>query len=273
MKLDFSRYSAYVQNPERYRLRYVLNLAPENDNVPTFMNYGRRRGTCTHEILDARATGGNLDALRGKFPGELFDRCLKLADKMPDLGPFMVSEKEFDIPIFAASGNLPASKHSTIGRIDHVFMRDRYVVGDFKTCKKRTKKEASQYLGELSTSFQVPFYLHAAKSMGYETDTFIFHVLIDEKDNPDYLELPVIMGPAEVERRLRHVRAACYAIEGLLRDIGSDYPWPHSNAWPCCGDKLFCGYGEICGMRIPLGAIPYGFVPRQEHLAQLMDPK
>lgn len=272
MKLDFSRYSAYVQNPERYRLRYVLNLIPENDNQPTFMNYGRRRGTCTHEILDARNTHQDIPAelkdaliaLRLKHPADLFDRCMKLADVMPDLGRFLVSEKEFDIPVFEGS------KHSTIGRIDHIFMRDgKPCVGDFKTCKKRTKKEAAQYLGELSTSFQVPFYLHASKAMGYETDTFIFHVLIDEKDNPDYLALPVTMGPVEVERRLRHVRAACYAIEALTRDIGPDYPWPHSNSWPCCGDKFMCGYGDICGLRIPPGILPNGFTSRKEHLAQL----
>lgn len=273
MKLDFSRYSAFVQNPERYRLRYVLNLAPENDDEPTFMNYGRRRGTCTHEILDARnvhhgnteALTAALFALREKHPADLFDRCCALADVMPDLGKFLISEKEFDLPVF------DGSHHSTIGRIDHIFMEaGQPIVGDFKTAKKRTKKEASQYLGELSTSFQVPFYLHAAKSMGYETDKFRFHVLIDEKDNPDYLPLDVTMGPAEVERRLRHVRSACYSIEGLLRDVGPDYPWPHANAWPCCGDKFMCGYGDICGLRIPPGVIPSGFVPRKEHLAQLM---
>lgn len=276
MKLDFSRYSAYVQNPERYRLRYILNLVPENDEQPTFANYGRRRGTCTHEILDARAKhAGNpaelkdsLIELRMKHPADLFDRCERLANVMPDLGEFLISEKEFDIPVFEGS------KHSTIGRIDHIFLgKGNPVVGDFKTAKKRTKKEAAQYLSELSTSFQVPFYLHAAKAMGYETDRFRFHVLIDEKDNPDYLALDVTMGPAEVERRLRHVRAACYGIEGLLRDIGPEYPWPHSNSWPCCGDKFMCGYGNICGMRIPPGVVPNGFTTRKEHLAQLEQPK
>jgi hypothetical protein len=267
MKLDFSRYSAYVQNPERYRLRYVLNLAPEHDEQPTFANYGRRRGTCTHEILDARATGKEVKALRNRFPTDLFDRCEKLANVMPNLGKFLISEKEFDIPVFEGS------KHSTIGRIDHIFMENGPVVGDFKTAKKRTKKEAAQYLSELSTSFQVPFYLHAAKHMGYETDRFRFHVLIDEKDNPDYLPLDVEMGPAEVEKRLRHVRAACYGIEGLLRDIGPEYPWPHSNAWPCCGDKFMCGYGNICGLRIPPGVVPGGFVTRKEHLAIMENPK
>ena len=265
MKLDFSRYSAYVANPERFRLRYVLNLVPENDATPTFMNYGRRRGTCTHEILDALATGKDPNVVvRPKHPEDLYARCRALAAVMPNLGPFVVSEKEFDIPVF------DGSKHSIIGRIDHIFMRDgKPVVGDFKTRKKSTKKEHAQYLGELSTSFQVPFYLAAAKSMGYETDTFVFHVLIDDKDKPEYEALPVTMGPAEVERRLRHVRSACYSIEGLLKEPGADYPWPHSNAWPCCGDKFMCGYGEICGRRIPVGCIPNGFVTRVEHLDQL----
>src|SRR5579862_9675753 len=102
MKLDFSRYSAYVANPERYRLRYQLNLAPENDDVPTFMNYGRRRGTCTHEILDMLAQDFDGDsvafadaerALKAKHPADLYDRCRKLADVLPaDMGECVVSE-------------------------------------------------------------------------------------------------------------------------------------------------------------------------------------
>ena len=268
MKLDFSRYAAYVSNPERYRLRYVLNLVPENDSVPTFMNYGRRRGTCTHELLDARAIGTDPETLRPKYPADLFDRCLKLAAVLPaDLGEVLVSEREFDIPIFEGS------RHSLIGRIDRIYRKDgKPVVRDFKTAKKRTKKELGQYLGELTTSFQVPFYLAAAKSMGYETDEFVFDVLIDEKDNPEHLAWPVKMGPAAVERCLRHVRSACIAIEGLLQNPGADYPWPHSNAWPCCGDRFMCGYGEICGRRIPRGCVPTGFVTRKEHLSQLEQP-
>jgi len=266
MKLDFSRYAAFLSNPERFRLRYILNLVPESDDEPTLFNYGRRRGSCTHEILDAYAAGNSLEPVRAKYPAELFDRCVKLADVMPpNAGPVVISEREFDVPVF------PGSRHSIIGRIDRVVMVDGVPrVEDFKTTKKRTKAEFSRYLGELSTSFQVPFYLAAAAALGYETDEFLFHVLIDEKDKPAYypLELPP-MGPAEIERRMRHVRAACIAIEALLQHPGPDYPWPHSNAWPCCGDRMQCGYGEICGRKIPKGCVPTGFKKRIEHLAQL----
>src|SRR5579859_6048874 len=55
MKIDATRYTMFWQNPEKYRLREVWKLAPKEPKPGTFaslLTYGRRRGTCFHELMD-----------------------------------------------------------------------------------------------------------------------------------------------------------------------------------------------------------------------------
>lgn len=257
MKISYSRYTAYLQNPERYRLTYELGLNVQGSETPTNFNYGKRRGSCFHEIQEARAKGVRDSAVTGrKWDEALYQRCVKLVEKVPGFGTVLLSEKEFELPIVDG-------KHSIIGRLDHIADDNGVIrVGDFKTTKQRTKKEMSEYFGNLTSSSQAHFYMHAASALGFPTDQFIYHVLVDEKDKPRYIPLDLQIGPAAIERTLRGVYAACEAIEGLKERIGVDNPWPHSNHWPCAGDKFFCGYAEICGRQLPKGCIPSGFVAR-----------
>lgn len=257
MKISYSRFTAFLQNPERYRLYYGLGLIPEGVDVPTAMNYGRRRGSCVHAIHEADGKGLRHSVVtEHKYPDDMYQRCLALVAKLPGM-EVLLSEAEFECPI----GN---GKHSITGRLDHVFKRDGQIrIGDIKSTKKRTKKEMREYFATLETSSQSHFYLYVAGLLGFPTDQFTYHVLVDEKDAPEYIpfDLPSI-GPVEVERTMRGVYAACEAIEGLTEKVGLENPWPHSNHWPCCGDKFFCGYGSICGRTLPVGCIPTGFVSR-----------
>lgn len=267
MRISYSKYSAFLSNPERYRLSYVLGITPEGDETPSFMNLGRRRGRCFHSILEGRKTNTlDRDALIKEHGADLVDRCERLAEVLPDLGDFLLTEQSFTVPI----GD---GKHQINGRLDHIFMDgDNKRVGDFKTTKgTRTKKEQSEYYGELETSSQSHFYLHAAAALGHPTDLFTYHVLLDRKDKdskPRYVPLELVAGSAEVARTMAGVYAACEAIEGLLERVGPDKPWPHSNHWPCCGDKFFCGYQGICGRQMPKGFTPQGFTFRWKEKIQ-----
>lgn len=257
MKISFSRYSAFVNNPERYRLYYGLGLVPESDSQATNFNYGRRRGSCVHAILEATAKGLRPSAVtKYEYPADLYARCIALAAKMPPLTDVILAEQEFEYPI----GD---GRHSITGRVDHIQTSDGvYRVGDFKSTKKRTKKEMSEHLGTLETSPQSHFYLYAADKMGYPTDQFTYHILVDEKDKPDYFPLNITVGSAAIARTMYSVYAACEAIEFLTEKWGVEKPWPHANTWPCCGDKFFCGYSELCGRTLPVGCVPTGFVSR-----------
>ena len=243
-------------NPERFRLHYILGLTPADDGEATRWNLGRRRGKCFHALLE----GVKRSELVAEFGEELVARCEVLFTVFPDLEAMDWVERSFEIPI----GD---GKHSINGRIDHRFLEgvDR-IVGDCKTTKgTRTKKEVQDYLGELTTSPQSHFYLHAARHWGEPTDRFRYHVLFDHKDaksKPTYWPIDLYIGETEVARTMASVYAACEAIEGLLERVGESKPWPHSNHWPCCGDRFFCGYQELCGRELLKGCIPPGFTNR-----------
>jgi hypothetical protein len=194
------------------------------------------------------------------YGAELVERCERMKAVMPDLGPMQLVEQSFELPI----GD---GKHSITGRIDHIFTENgKERVGDFKTTKgSRTKKEVQEYFGELSTSPQSHFYLYAADKLGHPTDMFTYHVIFDRKDKdsaPRYVPIDLVIGQNQVSRTMAAVYAAAETIEFLTDEYGTEQPWPHSNNWPCCGDKFFCGYSEICGRRLPKGAVPAGFTTR-----------
>jgi hypothetical protein len=266
LKISYSKYSAFVQNPERWRLYYGLGLAPEGDETPTRMNMGRRRGSCFHAMYEGVAR----EELVTKYGLEVVKRCEAMREVVPDLGPLSLIEAEFDIPI----GD---GKHSINGRIDHGFYAyEQFRLGDFKTTKgTRTKKELQEYFNTLTSSTQPHFYLKAAESMGHATSLFTFHVVLDRRDKdskPKYIPIdldPAETGPAAVNRTMAEVYAACEAIEFLTNEYGVEKPWPHSNHWPCCGDKFFCGYQGLCGRTIPKGCVPPGFTSRYKDLIQL----
>lgn len=271
MRISYSKYSSFLTNPERFRLFYGLGLTPEGDETPTRMNLGRRRGRCFHEMYEAKGNG-TLEAARPKiletYGADVVQRCEDMILAVPDLGPLTLVEHSFEVPILDG-------KHSIIGRIDHGFTADgHFRIGDFKSTKgTRTKKEVQEYFGEMETSSQAHFYLKAAESLGHPTDLFTYHVIFDRKDKdskPRYVPLDLQIGPAEVNRTMAEVYAACETIEFLTK-YGVDKPWPHSNNWPCCGDKFFCGYQQLCGRPIPKGCVPPGFTSRWKEQIQAED--
>jgi hypothetical protein len=270
LKISYSKYTAFLQNPERFRLHYALGLTPDEDETPTRMNMGRRRGRCFHAMSEDKANGlDNRAEYIADYGLEIVERCESMASVVPELGPLFLVEESFEVPILDG-------KHVINGRIDHGFTvvgADR--LGDFKTTKgSRTKKELQEYFGTLETSTQPHFYLKAAAVLGRPTNMFTFHVILDRKDKnakPKYIPLDLLIGPAEVERTMSEVYAACETIEYLTNTYGTDKPWPHSNHWPCCGDRFFCGYQGLCGRTLPKGCTPPGFTSRYKELIQLED--
>jgi hypothetical protein len=239
------------------------------------MNLGRRRGRCFHELFEAKGKGTtdtDRQEIIARHGLDLVERCEFMIEVTPDLGPLSLVEKSFEVPI----GD---GKHSIIGRIDHGFSVDgNFRIGDFKTTKgTRTKKDVQEYFGELETSTQPHFYLKAAEALGHPTNLFTYHVIFDRKDKgskPRYVPLdlpPETTGPASVARTMAGVYAACESIEFLSNVYGKEKPWPHSNNWPCCGDKFFCGYGGLCGRTLPKGVEPPGFTFKWKEKIQAED--
>lgn len=270
MRISYSKYTAFLQNPERFRLSYGLGLTPEDDDTPTRMNLGRRRGSCFHALYEAKGNGEyetERVAIAEKYGMDLVVRCEEMLTVVPELGPLFFCEQEFTVPILDG-------KHSIHGFIDHGFTVDgQERLGDFKTTKgNRTKKELGEYLGGLEVSPQSHFYLKAAAALGHPTSLFTFHVVLDKKDKhsePRYIPVDLHIGPAEVERTMASVYAACEAIDFYENTYGVERPWPHSTHWPCSGDKFFCKFENLCGRTIPKGCIPPGFTNRYKDLIQV----
>src|SRR6185312_13959284 len=86
MKIDASRYTMFWQNPERYRLREIWKLAPEEPKAGTFaslLTFGRRRGTCLHELLDADYRGvSENEAVQSLKDGGFDDKAIEVAKIM-----------------------------------------------------------------------------------------------------------------------------------------------------------------------------------------------
>jgi hypothetical protein len=118
----------------------------------------------------------------------------------------------------------------------------------------------------METAAQSHFYLYAARKLGKPTELFTYHIILDRKNKdsePTYIPMPLPpVGSNALNRTMASVYAACEAIEGLIERVGIEKPWPHSNHWPCQGDKFFCGYSGICGRMIPKGCSPTGFTYR-----------
>jgi len=275
VRISYSKYIAFVNNPERFRLYYMLGLTPDGDETPTIMNFGRRRGRCFHEMYEAKGTGAleiERPKILARYGAELLSRVEDMIAAVPDLGPLDLVERAFEVPI----GD---GKHQIIGYIDHGFTGDgHFRIGDFKSTKgTRTKKDTQEYFGNLTSSTQQHFYLKAAAALDRPTSLFTYHVIFDRKDKnskPTYvpLDLPVEEnGPASVERTMSEVYAACEGIEFYSKVYGKEKPWPHSNKWPCCGDKFMCGYQSICGRTIPKGAEPQGFTYKWAEKIQTED--
>lgn len=239
----------------------MLGLTPEGDDTPTMFNFGRRRGRCFHEIYEGKPK----KALIKEYGAEMVSRCEDMRLAVPDLGDLDWVERDFTIPI----GD---GKHSINGRIDHRFFdagADVRHPGDFKTTKgTRTKAQLQEYFKGLEDSTQHYFYLRAEREFS-ETPTglFTYHCVFDRKDKehkPTYipLHLPYI-GPAEVDRVMACVYAACEVIEAL-KAYGIEKPWPDSRKWNFGDDP----YKEIAGRLLPKGAIPDGFTTRWKEQIQ-----
>ena len=261
MRISYSKYKTFLDNQEKFRLYYMLGLTPEGDETPTMFNFGRRRGRCFHELRE----GKDRAALVKEYGAEMVSRCEEMGAVVPDLGAVDWVERSFTIPI----GD---GKHTIVGRIDHRFVNRDGVrqLGDFKTTKgSRTKAQLQEYYLALEDSTQHHFYLRAEREFEPEPKgLFTYHIVFDRKDKdhkPTYVPLEIpYMGPAEIDRTMACVYAACEEIEAM-QVYGIKKPWPDSRKWSF-GDDV---YRSIAGRVIPKGAIPDGFTTRWKEQIEL----
>lgn len=265
MKIDASRYVMFWQNPEKYRLREIWKLAPKEPKAGTFaslLTYGRRRGTCFHEMLDGRFRGIDPDRTVQELKDGGFgekeiaaaaEMMLAVLEKYPN-EEYLAHEVLFEVPI-------EGTPHSLVGRIDHILPGP--VVGDWKTSKKRSKADLSAKGGAYCRGPQVDFYLLGARSLGFDTRSFLYRLVSGGSDSSGVhiAEFPTTRTSLQLERFKRGVAATCDAILFLRDRYGIE------ENWPMMPGPFDSDYASIFGTRQYAEFMPDGFVEKKEHLS------
>ncbi len=264
MKIDASRFTLFWSNPERYRLREIWKLAPIEPKAGTFaslLTYGRRKGTCLHELFDAayRQVPENqaVEELKaGGFGEKEIVAALRMAAKVREQYPnetYLAHEVLFEYPI-------PDSPHSMVGRIDHILKDDEGVlIGDWKSTKRRTKKEMSIKAEDYKRSAQVPFYLLGATTLGFDTKRFLYRLVVDS-DPVEIQEHPTTRTGLELKAFARGVHQTCELILWMKKTFGTQMPWPQ------LPERFADDYAPIAGRQMFPDFMPEGFEPKREHL-------
>lgn len=267
MKIDASRYTMFWSSPEKYRLREIWKLAPVEPAAGTFaslLTFGRRRGTCMHELMDAAYRGvSEFEAIQSLKDGGFGDKEIEVAKCMAAVVRDRYASEErlahevlFEYPI-------PNTPHSLVGRIDGIHRSNGEVfVNDYKTSKYRNAKDLGYKLDEYCRGHQVPFYLLGARSLGYELKRFRYVLVSSARKGPgaQISERFTERTSLELAEFSRQVAMTCDLIQWMKDTFGVEKPWPQLPG-PFDSD-----YAPIAGRKIYEGYTPEGYTAKKEHL-------
>ena len=274
MKIDASRYVMFWANPERYRLRELWKLVPVKPKAGTFaslLTFGRRRGTCVHELLDANYRGvGEFEAVQSLKGGGFGDKEISVAlDMARSVLDRYAAERRlahevlFEYPI-------PGTAHSLVGRIDGIHEADGEVfVNDYKTSKYRPAKELGYKLDEYCRSVQVSFYLLGARQLGFECRRFRYVLVSSARKGPgaQISERFTERTDLELTEFARQVAMTCDLIEWMKQTFGIERPWPQLPS------RFDSDYALIAGRKMYRDYVPEGFEPKKEHLSLMEETR
>jgi len=268
MKIDSSRFNAFWANPDAFRLREYWRLAPEEPKADTFaslLTFGRRRGTCVHELLDAAHKGiAENEAIQSLRDGGFGEKEISVATNMARAvldryrtDECLAAEIAFEAPI-------PGSPHSLVGRIDRIVRHDEEVlIRYYKTSKYRPKKEIGYKGEEYCRGTQVGFYLIGARSIGFDTRKFVYSLVHGRRDGygVEIHEFPTERTRLELSQLMRSVHQTCELILWLKDTFGVE------KSWPVLPERFQSGYQELLGKPMYEGFTPEGFRFKEEHLS------
>ena len=277
MKIDASRFSMFWANPERYRLREIWKLTPKEPSMDSFaglLSFGRRRGTCFHELMDADYRGIlEPQAVQDLIDGDFEEKAIATGLRMKAA----VKTRYFNETYLAHESlfeyQIPGSPHIMTGRIDHILSdEDGPVIGDWKGSNSPTKKEMQKKIETYKNSAQVDFYLIGATTLGFNTGRFLYRVLENVPRRPPKIahvkihEAWTERTGLQLDRFSQYVHVTCEMIEFLKRTFGVENPWPVLH------EPFDRGYGAILGRKRVEGLeLPEGFTEKIEHLESMME--
>lgn len=271
MKIDQTRYKAWWESPEKYRIMYGLDI------VPAKKSFYLDRGIAFHTYIDL-ATNTMCDTepwarevLTGavKYQGKTYEVDSKAMESGiylaqvflggNQLGKYEIlgSEQEFDVPIVGSS-------HSLVGRLDQVIELDgKQWILEFKTAT--AKQSFAKKEKEWETDVQAGFELLGAESLGYQVEGVLVQFVVDSVPPKVWAPLEIKRSKGELERLKLTVHQTCETIEMYRESFGLVQPWPHLDNWKCNGG--YCEVASICKREgVCLDNVGTGWIKRQEHL-------
>lgn len=251
MKLDNSRFTAFWQNPEMYRLIY------EKQIVPRTQSYYFGRGIHLHELNEARnksamsltnlSTDPQKISDRSKTVGEaLFQAFRRRWDgdatfQLLHDGGRPLAEIEFEVKI-------PGSPHSIVGKMDEIVMyKGEPWVGDLKSANAKTTENKKRV--EFGYASQPLFYINAARALGYPVKGMVYRV-VTEHTPPKHWVIESKRTEYQLESAWRMIHQTAETILMYRKTFGVDKPWPHLWNYPCNYPSFdgspTCEYASIC---------------------------
>lgn len=266
MILDQSRYTAFWLNPERWRLRYMLDLEALKEGAP--VKYGRDRGTAFHIISESDHTNTNPVA---RLNLEVQD------DKAKEMGAVMYQayKKATNPKFIKIAAELPfcvpieGSPHSMAGRLDAILEQsNRQWVGETKTAGMRA--DLAKLKWEWQRNPQADFVLIGAESLGYKVEGVMVHTIKEATPQPRVWSFPVTRTPQQLNVMKYNVHQTCEIIQMLVNTFGIERPWPHvPPTFNPCAREGYCDFEGDCSC-VTIDADSY--TKRAEHLP-VMDEK
>lgn len=282
MTIDQTRYDAFWNNPERYRLTYECNL------VPGKLPYGLARGIAMHVIMEESAYGRTHEEieaiLKGECPNSKGEMIQEPISDEPRANAWIMAEAVLEAyPLHGDSSceliqpeaefkfQIVGSPHFMAGKVDQILSRDGELwCGELKSAN--AKKRFDQITEEWQQKSQADFEILGARSLGFDVHGVFVRTVVEKS--------PVVIWPLDVTRtehrlqlKMLNVHETCEIIETLRASIGSDAPWPHVPLTFPCNRGGSCEYERICGNRVSeiSPADLEEFKERTEHLPCIAD--
>lgn len=283
MKISNSEYTAFLNNPERYRLMYKAPLGDKKTGLsPTQRSFWLDRGSAFHLLMEGYNKKWSQDEINAKVKESNFDaksflngsalQASFLARYKNDSrfeiqewsSDTVASEIEFEAPI-------PGSPHSLIGKMDELVSFEGVLwVGDYKTANAKATENKKRI--EFEDSSQSDFYINAMRLLNRPVKGMLYRVVTEHVPSQHYV-IPITRSESRLDVSLLSIHQVCEIIKMMLDTFGIDKPWPHpGSSFPCnwrgINGKSMCEFETLC--RRPTSELTQAdleqFVPNRPHL-------
>jgi len=291
VRISNSEYTAFLNNPERYRLMYKAPLGDKKTGIsPAQRSFWLDRGSVFHLLMEAHNKGWSKEKTDAKLKEGQFDakatqngqalfasfsqryNCDKRFSIQQWNESNIASEIEFEAKI-------PGSPHSIIGKMDELISYCEGTtnsdaglwVGDYKTANAKATENKKRI--EFEDSSQSDFYINAMRLLGRPVKGMLYRV-VTEHNPPQHYVIPVTRSDSRLDVSLLNIHQVAEMITMMMDTFGIDKPWPHpGSSFPCnwrgINNKSMCEFETLC--RRPASELTQAdleqFVPNKPHLS------